>query len=207
LPTILDFTGTGHTDFLINSGYESTPSYARNSLWAAALPSEPQNKIMTAQGKRVREVLRALKPGATIGPKQFHSASHSGPLVMEQAENGNQYTTGQWIVTKRYLGLTFQVKGKTPLCLGAVECEGNQELPSVRRGAHRLCLRDHPQQVHHRRQVKRTRCHHMGTRQPRSLGRREKVTVCQQTHTKLWSRNWRKISISPIDFQRRRKVA
>src|SRR5579872_2100038 len=107
----LDLNHDGITDFQIELGYSSNPSSATADIFAFAPMSRRGNKMAHAKGRV--GLARALKPGVRIG--QGDISSSAGFLVFEKYRNqGTYFRTGQWInVKNRYLGLSFQIKGKT----------------------------------------------------------------------------------------------
>jgi len=108
----LDLNHDGITDFEIELGYSSTVSgFSTADIFAFAPPSQRGNKMAHAKGRV--GLARALKPGVRIGPGDISSSG--GFLVWEgYGRKGTHIRTGQWINVKdRYLGLSFQINGKT----------------------------------------------------------------------------------------------
>jgi hypothetical protein len=107
----LDLNHDGITDFQIETGYSTNQTFKTADIFAFAPMSQRGNKMAHAKGRV--GLARALKPGVRIGPGDISSSA--GFLVWEEHRNqGTNFRTGQWInVKNRYLGLSFQIKGKT----------------------------------------------------------------------------------------------
>ena len=96
----LDLNHDGVTDFSLENT-SSCGDWCGANLVARAVAGN------AAEGNNY--LAYALTPGANIGPKQPFSG-----LVMAHYTNGFGSYSGQWRnVTNRYLGLRFQIKGKT----------------------------------------------------------------------------------------------
>jgi hypothetical protein len=102
----IDLNHDGVIDFLI----QQERSLGSNVLLAKGAFGNP------VEGAKY--FAEALKKGAAIGPRQrFISSSGTKGEYMAQhvsTESGRSYWTGQWAdVSNRYLGLRFQIDGKT----------------------------------------------------------------------------------------------
>lgn len=105
----LDLNHDGVVDFLIQqwSNFASYPLLAKEALGNAV------------QGGRMGyRSASALNPGAWIGPSQgFVKSGYNGEqmaFVAYNTETGSRFSGGPWVnVTNRYLGLQFQIHGKT----------------------------------------------------------------------------------------------
>jgi hypothetical protein len=96
---VIDLNHDGIGDFTISN------FYGCSDLCAAVVEVSPA-KGNVAAGNNFHYAL-ALTNGAVIGPKQF---AFSGQVMAYCCE----FPTGSWFdVTNRYLGLKFQIKGKT----------------------------------------------------------------------------------------------
>jgi|HubBroStandDraft_6_1064221.scaffolds.fasta_scaffold245108_1 hypothetical protein len=111
----LDLNHDGKTDFYFMSGVVATTP--ATSIGLSIHPDSPGNAVwVTGKGKAA-----ALRAGARVGPKALFSSHNSdvsmGKIVIVQT-NGKRYYYGPWEnggkgVKSRYLGLRFQIKGKT----------------------------------------------------------------------------------------------
>lgn len=105
----LDLTHDGNVDFVIQQGNYSDRLFAKEAFG---------NAVEGSAGKSNWAIASALRKGTTIGPSQRFLNSN-GPWGEVMAgysctESGRCPWSGQWVnVTNRYLGLRFQIKGKT----------------------------------------------------------------------------------------------
>ncbi len=117
----LDLNNDGITDFGITiTGWSSTSAF---SVRMVANPAVKKNQVA---GKRVgngswkQSWVYALKAGARVGPTgPFINSSRTYPVMVFSDGNSKARTSGgYWAnggkgVKNRYLGLKFQIKGKT----------------------------------------------------------------------------------------------
>jgi hypothetical protein len=102
----LDVNHDGTTDFTLNDTYKSTTSGFYAILSAAPAPG---NGLEGWTGGKAWAF--ALKPGAAIGPRHYFPAN---ALVEAASLAGSLYYGGSWVnVKNRYIGLQFQIAGKT----------------------------------------------------------------------------------------------
>jgi hypothetical protein len=119
----LDLNHDGIVDFRIQEVGDSVRTSQSvgtvNSLLAKeALGNAVEGTIGTSRFTRKRYYASALKPDAQIGSrKHFIKGGTSGEFMVcfqEDQDSRTGITSGKWInVTNRYLGLKFQIKGKT----------------------------------------------------------------------------------------------
>jgi len=105
----LDLKHDGRVDFLIQewSNFASYPLLAKEALGNAV-----------QGGGTASHSVAALTHGAWIGPSQrFVKSGYNGEqmaFVAYNTETGSRFSGGAWVnVTNRYLGLQFQIHGKT----------------------------------------------------------------------------------------------
>lgn len=111
----LDLNHDGTIDFLLlESG---TPTFNGTRASNALLAKEALgNAVQGSIGRYNRQFAAALKQGARIGPgKHFiHGGVNGETMVATWVTDLGQGPTGQWLnVTNRYLGLKFEIHGKT----------------------------------------------------------------------------------------------
>ena len=113
IPYQIDLNHDGITDFAIETGYSSGPSFGTVDVLASGWGRGNRNHIAGVRGKH-KSLALALKQGDSVGPKRFLS---TGPFLVWEAFGSHTSTnisSGQWInVKKRYLALSFQIDGKT----------------------------------------------------------------------------------------------
>jgi hypothetical protein len=107
----LDLNHDGIVDFIIHE-WGSVP------LSDSLLTKEALGNSVQGRGNGGSEFESALRPGAWIGPSQgFIQGWSNGErmvLVNHNTYTGKTYVSGPWVnVKNRYLGLRFQIHGKT----------------------------------------------------------------------------------------------
>jgi hypothetical protein len=104
----LDLNHQGATDFIISmgstgSGYQVLGAFANRSRRGDGIEFKGHNNSAAA-----------LYRGARIGPKQGFDTCCFAGLVGVSSSSGRVFEGGNWLnVRNRYLGLKFQIKGKT----------------------------------------------------------------------------------------------
>jgi hypothetical protein len=107
----LDINHDGVADFLISAGSSCDPDRCLYSFDVET--TTPGKGGIAFQGSFGRPLAQALHQGAVIGVKRGFQPL-AGMVSATYFSTGKQNITGHWInVTNRYLGLKFQVKGKT----------------------------------------------------------------------------------------------
>jgi hypothetical protein len=112
---LLDLNHDGIADFAFSIGYSTgRGSFTTAGFAVGGIPGQSLNRIVaTDASKSNRELARALKPGVQVGPKHL-AASFAWLVFEEHGTQGTHIRTGHWIdVRDRYLGLAFQIDGKT----------------------------------------------------------------------------------------------
>jgi len=110
----LDLDHDGTFDFIISQWYVSSSRFGVSDLGLVAQPAIG-NAIVGTSSQYQRRFPAALNRGARIGTGQHFLTTSGGPAPqMVSVSIRNSYTRGQWKnVSNRYLGLKFQISGKT----------------------------------------------------------------------------------------------
>jgi hypothetical protein len=109
---LLDLNHDGVIDFLLVESGSPTFNGTRASNTLRARPALG-NAVEGRSGSR-RNLASALNHGARVGPGNRFKGNLYGTLVATFATDLSNGPIGQWVnVTNRYLGLKFQIDGKT----------------------------------------------------------------------------------------------
>ena len=110
----IDLNHDGISDFQLDTHYNTGNLGSYQSAWVGAAPyfTQSKNRNSGIKNRRGMGLALALKRGTLVDGKLFGSSGRY--LASEHNGKFGTSSTGQWFnVKNRYLGLMFQIKGKT----------------------------------------------------------------------------------------------